>query len=268
MKKYAVCYNPKIENSVSVMEKLCSVLKKHKAQYITGSIDNLSPECDFAFIIGGDGTILKATRFYSKFNVPVFGINLGHLGFLSQAGEYNLENAVESILKSDYKTENRLMLNSGKYNALNDFVIKGIISSRVSNFQLEINAKFVCEYFADGIIISTPTGSTAYGMAAGGPVLTPDADVIAIVPICPHTFSARPIVVASSSIIKIIACPEQQYTVSADGQEVFDFSKEITITKSQNYAKLALLNDNDFYSVLRNKLHWGISPVCSNSTDI
>ena len=99
-------------------------------------------------------------------------------------------------------------------------------------------------------------------MAAGGPVITPDTNAIVIVPICPHTFSARPIVVSSSSKIKIIACPNQKYTVSADGQEVFDFSEEILITKSENDAKLALLNDNDFYSVLRNKLHWGISPVC------
>ena len=100
-------------------------------------------------------------------------------------------------------------------------------------------------------------------MAAGGPVLTPDTDAIVIVPICPHTFSARPIVVSSSSRIKIISCPDNQYIVSADGQEVFEFNKEITITKSQNNAKLALLNDNDFYSVLRNKLHWGIFPVCN-----
>lgn len=262
-KRYAICYNPNIENSITVMEKLKSILDTYNANFKIYSIDKLESDCDFAFIIGGDGTILKATRFFSKFNICVFGINLGHLGFLSQAGEENLESAVKCILNSNYKTEYRLMLSTGKYNALNDFVIKGEISSRVSNFKLEIDGKFVCEYFADGIIISTPTGSTAYGMAAGGPVLTPDTDAIVIVPICPHTFSARPIVVSSSSKIKIISCPDNQYIVSADGQEVFEFNKEITITKSENNAKLALLNDNDFYSVLRNKLHWGIAPVCN-----
>lgn len=261
-KRYAICYNTNIDNSVDVMEKLKSILISYNAEFKIYSIDKLESDCDFAFIIGGDGTILKATRFFSKYNICVFGINLGHLGFLSQAGEENLESAVKSIISSNYKTENRLMLSSGKYNALNDFVIKGEISSRVSNFKLEIDNKFVCEYFADGIIISTPTGSTAYGMAAGGPVITPDTNAIVIVPICPHTFSARPIVVSSSSKIKIIACPNQKYTVSTDGQEVFDFSEEILITKSENDAKLALLNDNDFYSVLRNKLHWGISLVC------
>jgi NAD+ kinase len=206
MKKcYAICYNPEIENSVAVMEKLKSVLSNYEMDFKVFNIDNLDRDCDFAFIIGGDGTLLKATRFYSKYNVSVFGINLGHLGFLSQAGISDLQSAVKSILNSDYKTENRLMLKSGNYIALNDFVIKGKISSRVSNFQLEIDGNFVCEYFADGIIVSTPTGSTAYGMAAGGPVLTPDTDAIVIVPICPHTFSARPIVVSSSSKIKIIA---------------------------------------------------------------
>lgn len=262
-KRYAICYNPNIENAVLVMEKLKSVLTKQQQDFKVSDIDKPDSDCDFAFVIGGDGTILKAARFYSKYNVCVFGINLGHLGFLSQAGEDDLESAVKNIVNNDYKTENRLMLQSGKYNALNDFVIKGEISSRVSNFQLEIDGNFVCEYFADGIIISTPTGSTAYGMAAGGPVLTPDTNAIVIVPICPHTFSARPIVVSSTSMIKIKACPNQQYIVSADGQEVFEFDKEINITKSPNSAKLALLNDNDFYSILRDKLHWGISPVCS-----
>ena len=264
MKKcYAICYNPNIENSVIVMEKLKSILSACVTDFKVFNIDNLDRVCDFAFVIGGDGTLLKAARFYSNLNVPVFGINLGHLGFLSQAGISDLQSAVKSILSGDYKIENRLMLKSGNYNALNDFVVKGKISSRVSNFSLEIDGNFVCEYFADGIIISTPTGSTAYGMAAGGPVITPDTDAIVIIPICPHTFSARPIVVSSSCKIKIIACPEQKYTVSADGQNVFDFSNEILITKSDTYAKLALLNNNDFYSVLRNKLHWGISPVCN-----
>lgn len=262
-KRYTICYNPNIENSVIVMEKLKSVLTNQKQDFKISSIDNPDSDCDFAFVIGGDGTILKAARFYSRLNVCVFGINLGHLGFLSQAGEDDLESAVKNIINNNYKTENRLMLQSSKYNALNDFVIKGEISSRVSNFQLEIDNNFVCEYIADGIIISTPTGSTAYGMAAGGPVLTPDTDAIVIVPICPHTFSARPIVVSSKSTIKILACPNQQYIVSADGQEVFEFDKEITVKRSENFAKLALLSDNDFYSVLRDKLHWGISPVCN-----
>ena len=161
-------------------------------------------------------------------------------------------------MHDDYKVETRTMLECGEYTALNDFVIKGVESSRATNFSLEIDGKFVCEYFADGLIIATPTGSTAYGMASGGPVLSPDSDVLEIVPICPHTFSARPIVVPAFSKIRIKG---QRYCVSADGQEVFETCEDILINKSKFSAKLVLLSGNDFYSVLRNKLHWGITPA-------
>ena len=117
---------------------------------------------------------------------------------MSQAPSNELENSINKIFNGDYKIEKRMMLKSGDVTALNDFVVKGGLSGRTARFALEINDKFVCDYLADGIIISTPTGSTAYGMAAGGPILAPETDVIAIVPICPHTFSARPIVVSAN----------------------------------------------------------------------
>lgn len=264
IKKYAICYNSSMKNSEEVMSELKQLLLGHNVDADVLDIDNLQSGYDFAFVIGGDGTILKVARFYSKFNTPIFGINLGRLGFLSQASRENLSDAVEQILSYNYKVEKRIMLSVNDYVALNDFVIKGTESSRTSRFSLQINGKFVCEYLADGIIISTPTGSTAYGMAAGGPVLAPNIDVLSIVPICPHTFSARPIVVSAEDEIKILSSPNMEYKVSADGQSVFSFSEDLTIKKSSFSATLALLNDNDFYSVLRNKLHWGLSPACIN----
>lgn len=260
-KRFTICYNPEMNNSKEVMENLSGILSSNSVEYKVSDIDNLNPDCDFAFVIGGDGTILKAARFYAAYATPIFGINLGRLGFLSQASQDNLEVSVNKILNNNYKLENRMMLSANDYNALNDFVIKGGQCSRTSRFALSINGKFVCEYLADGIIISTPTGSTAYGMAAGGPVLAPDVDAITIIPICPHTFSARPIVVSGNDEIKILPCPNNEYTVSADGQLVFSLSEELVIKKSENLAKLALLKENDFYTVLRNKLHWGISPA-------
>lgn len=262
IKKYAICYNKSMKNSEAVMSELKQLLLEHEINADVLDIDNLQSGYDFAFVIGGDGTILKVARFYSKFNTPIFGINLGRLGFLSQASRENLKESIEQILSNNYKVEKRIMLCANDYVALNDFVIKGSESSRTSRFSLQINGKFVCEYLADGIIVSTPTGSTAYGMAAGGPVLTPNIDVLAIVPICPHTFSARPIVVSAEDEIKILSCPNQEYKVSADGQKVFSFRNDLTIKKSLYCANLALLSDNDFYSVLRNKLHWGLSPAC------
>ncbi|MBO6256862.1 NAD(+)/NADH kinase [bacterium] len=258
--RYAICYNPEIKSAPLVVDKLKAILNSYGIEYSVFAADNLCDEFDFIFVIGGDGTILKAARYYSKNDVPVFWINLGHLGFLSQASESELETAINKIINKDYETESRIMLKCGGYTALNDFVIKGAETSRAANFSLQINNKFVCEYFADGLIISTPTGSTAYGMASGGPILSPESDVIEIVPICPHTFAARPIVVPSDSVIKIIA-NNQKYSISADGQEFFTTDKDIQIQKSNKCAKLVLLKDYDFFTILRNKLHWGFSPV-------
>ena len=259
-KKYAICYNPSIVNAAIITKELEEFFVNKSLSYCVYNIDKLGNECEFVFVVGGDGTILKAARYYSKYGIPIFGINLGHLGFLSQAGADELEYALEKILNEDYVLEDRLMLKAGKYNALNDFVIKGEYPSRASEFVLEIDGKSVCNYFADGIIVSTPTGSTAYGMAAGGPVLVPDIDALIVVPICPHTFAARPIVIGGNAKIKIKVQQNQNYIVSADGQEVFSFKDCIDIEKSENYAKLALLGKNDFYSILKNKLHWGIAP--------
>ncbi len=260
-KNYAICYNPAIKDAKNTMIELKSVLENSGLAPQILDIDNLKSGFDFVFVIGGDGTILKASRYYAKFETLIFGINLGHLGFLSQAGGNNLEQAVYNILRKDYKIEKRLMLEANNFNALNDFVIKGEQSSRASKFILEIDDKFVCDYYSDGVIVSTPTGSTAYSMAAGGPVLAPNIEALVITPICPHTFSARPLVVGAQSEIKISCPTDVNYCVSADGQEVFSFSNQIKIMKSSYFANLALLNQNEFYSILRNKLHWGINPI-------
>ena len=250
-----------MNNASDVLEILKSLLVNKGAKFKVLDIDNLEAGFDFVFVIGGDGTILKAARFYAEFETPIFGINLGRLGFLSQSSVDDLGKSVDEVFVSSYKIEKRMMLKANSYNALNDFVIKGDLSSRTSHFALEIDGKFVCEYMADGIIISTPTGSTAYGMAAGGPVLAPNVDAITIVPICPHTFSARPIVVSADSEIRILPCKNNEYKVSADGQVVFSLSEPLVVSKSEYKANLALLSNNDFYAVLRNKLNWGYSPA-------
>ena len=257
--KYAICYNPDIKSSLETKKTLEDILKFKNISFNVVSIDSLEFGYDFVFVIGGDGTILKSAKFYAPKKVPVLGINLGRLGFLSQVSISELESAVCKILNGEFKIENRIMLESQSYIALNDFVVKGEDTSRLSGFIVKIGDKVVCEYPADGIIISTPTGSTAYGMAAGGPILSPDVDNIVIVPICPHTFSARPIVVNADKEITILGANGASYCVSADGQPVFTFKDSFTVRKSKNCANLALLKENDFYTVLRNKLNWGIS---------
>lgn len=281
LEKFAICYNPQIQNSITIKDILLSILADRKVAADVFDIDNLctlfpsklegarnAHECecksgyDFVFVIGGDGTILKTARFYAKYQTPIFGINLGRLGFLSQSSKEQIKLAVEKILNGRFFVEDRIMLESGENIALNDFVIKGTSTGRTSRFSLQINGKFVCDYLADGIIVSTPTGSTAYGLSAGGPVLAPCLNAIVIVPICPHTLTARPLVIPDTEIITVSSGEVGvNYVVSTDGQNFYEFNSKIEIKKSRFVAKLALLDDSDFYSILRDKLHWGISPA-------
>lgn len=262
MKSFAITYNEKIESSVSVMLELKKVLADNAIFADSFDIDNLKSGYDFVFVIGGDGTILKAARFYAKTATPIFGINLGRLGYLSQSSKENIKVSVEKILKGEYRIETRIMLQSGDKIALNDFVVKGTTTGRTSRFSLKINGKLVCDYLADGIIVTTPTGSTAYGLSAGGPVISPKLNAFVIVPICPHTLTARPIVIPDNEIITICSDKDlTNYVVSTDGQEFYEFAKEIEIKKSEYPAYLALLDGVEFYSILRNKLRWGTSPA-------
>ena len=253
-----VVFNREIEGYKEVLESLEKALINKNVEFKSFDIDKMDNYGDFVLVIGGDGTILKAARFFAKFDIPILGINLGRLGFLSQAGISEIETVVDSIIAGNYSVEERLMLVSGNDSALNDFVIKGCSPSRTSKFYLEINHKFVCDYIADGLIISTPTGSTAYGLSAGGPVIYPTLEALVIVPICPHTLNARPLVVPTGEEITVKTA-DKQLSASPDGgisKEV----NEITIKLAPYKAKLAFLNNDSFYTVLRNKLHWGISP--------
>ena len=260
MKNFAVCYNNKINNSVEVKNQLVEILRGKNINVASLNIDELAGNYNFVFVIGGDGTILKAARFFGKTQTPVFGINLGRLGFLSQSSKENTEDAVEKILNGEYVIQDRIMLKNGNYTALNDFVIKGCDSGRTSKFSLKINDKFVCDYLADGVIISTPTGSTAYGLSAGGPVIEPSLNVFVIVPICAHTLTARPIVVPDSEKITVISEQDTKLLISADGQEFYESEKAVVVEKSDSSAKLVLLQNSEFYSILRNKLHWATHP--------
>ena len=251
-----VVFNREISGYKNALENLEKILISKGIEFMSFELDKMSSFGDFTFVIGGDGTLLRAAKFYA--GIPVLGINLGRLGFLAQAGVDEINNVVEAVIRGDFSTEKRLMLESDESFALNDFVIKGCMTSRTSKFYLEINDKFVCDYIADGLIISTPTGSTAYGLSAGGPVLYPTIEALVIVPICPHTLNARPLVVPIGETIKV-KTSDKLLSVAVDGFDTTECVKEISIKTSEKKAVLAFLNDDGFYSVLRNKLHWGVS---------
>ena len=257
--KINLIFNKYIPDYKKALEKIEQALLSYKIEFQTFDLEKMEYYGDITFVIGGDGTLLRAARFYAKENIPVLGINVGRLGFLAQAGVDDINGVIEALNDGRYTTEDRIMLQSGNYIALNDFVIKGCNPSRTSKFFLEINGKFVCDYIADGLIISTPTGSTAYGLSAGGPVLHPELNAIAIVPICPHTLNARPLVVPPEEHITV-KTTDDLLSVSIDGFETIKCTEKTSVHIASEKAKLAFLKNNNFYSVLRNKLHWGVSP--------
>ena len=266
LSKVGVFYNIDNQKAKTVSEQACSFLQKNNINAFVFTTNEYKEDITLAIVLGGDGTILKTARFYSRFNVPILGINLGRLGFLSQAKSSQVEEAMQYLLMGSFKIENRMMLSalSGKLSALNDIVIKSEAFSRTSRLYVHINDNIVCDYLADGLIISTPTGSTAYTLSAGGPILSPTLEAMVIVPICPHTMNARPIVIPSDEVIKVSTSEDEpQLKISGDGQVTFNISpqEEIKIEKSQFNTKLVLLNleKNSFYSVLKEKLHWGLS---------
>ena len=262
----AVIFNADIEGSKDFAQKVSDAFYKAgltKSVPEISDMENMPSGATFAVAIGGDGTLLKCARYYSRFNTPVFGVNMGRLGDLSQALPKELDYVIEKIKNKDYRLEERLMLSSSANNiALNDMVIKKEINARTSVLDLYIDKKPVCSYMADGLIISTPTGSTAYALSAGGPVITPSMDCFLIVPICPHTLTARPIVVSSDETLTVKICQNSGYQIIADGQDTKIFEKEVTVKKNENCARLLLLNKDkkDFYRILREKLHWGVAP--------
>lgn len=261
-----IFYNSNNQKAKSVSVLLEKVLSEHNIKHSVKTTQEYSPDFTCAIVLGGDGTILKTARYYAPYGVPILGINLGRLGFLSQAKSTQVNEAIDLMLKGLFKVEDRMMLSAtnSKLNALNDIVIKGDGFSRTSRLYVHINDNIVCDYLADGIIISTPTGSTAYTLSAGGPILSPVLEAMVVVPICPHTMNARPIVIPSSEVISVTSSENKPLLkISADGQETIDLdpNETIEIKKCDYNAKLILLNleKNSFYSVLKEKLHWGLS---------
>ena len=281
LEKAGIIYNTKHESAEEVADKLENVLLSKGFPEITrykvhGKKEKTFDGADIglAFVIGGDGTFLGAARYFSRYDIPLFGINTGRLGFLSQLNPSDIEQGIEKIIKGDFVVDERLMIKScflcskdkeECHTALNDVVIKGGEISRTARLFLYINDRHVCDYLADGLIISTPTGSTAYTLSAGGPVVVPELEAFVIVPVCPHSLTTRPIVIPASEKIEIKVKINSDFIyVTNDGQESLkvDSNKSILITKNDYKAKLVCLENenNGFYGILRKKLHWGVSP--------
>ena len=266
-KNVGIVYNSKVETAIEYANQIKTLLDNANIQSEIVTTDKIQNKYSFVIVVGGDGSILRTARYCTEYSIPFFGFNVGRVGFLAQANAQEIPSVISKLLKHDYKIDKRMLIRvkNKKITALNDIVIKGVDIVRSADIMLEIDGKKICEYRADGLIISTPTGSTAYNLSAGGPIVYPELDTIMITPICPHTLNARPLVIPANQKITISSVnKEDKLSLTADGQNsiVFDANEKILVEKNIKQARLIFIKkeNNGFYSVLKEKLHWGVAP--------
>lgn len=237
------------------------------------SIAEFPSKCDLTIAIGGDGTMLSASRALAGFELPVVGINIGRLGFLADVTLTNLHSQLTRILDGHYRHDCRFLLQAHLNKAeepisiaMNDVVVHSYQSLHMIEFETYINGRFLNSQRADGLVIATPTGSTAYAMSAGGPILDVDLDAIVLASVCPHTLSNRPLVIAANSVIDISLSEKNVTTamVTCDGRpgQLLEPGDSIRVQRHPNRIDLLHLEDHDHYSILRAKLEWGRKLTC------
>ena len=283
-KTIGIITKPQAESAKQTLESLFAFLKKKNCtvllddqipdainsyQFNKCSRKELGEQCDLCIVVGGDGTILNAVRSLAHANVPLLGINVGRLGFLADISPDELESSLSEILGGSYREEQRLLLETqvlrdGKTifsaDAFNDVVVHIRDVARMIEFETYINDVFVNHQRGDGMVISTPTGSTAYALSAGGPILHATLDAITLVPISPHTLSSRPIVVDANSLIDILIFNTKEgiAQVTCDGHLSTDLHVGDHIKVQRKADKITLLHpkQHNYFEILRAKLHW------------
>jgi NAD+ kinase len=223
---------------------------------------------DLVVVLGGDGTLLSVARALQH-GAPILGVNLGTLGFLTDVGRVELYPALVDLLAGDFRIEERALLDvhlqraggdGASWRVLNDAVITKSALARIVELTYRIDGHLLAACRSDGLIISTPTGSTAYNLSAGGPILDPQLPVVVLTPICPHTLTLRPVVVADSSVIEVtLETPREEVFLTLDGQEgvPLDEGDRVRVSRSTAKARLVKTTGRGFFDGLREKLHWG-----------
>jgi NAD+ kinase len=220
-------------------------------------------------VLGGDGTLLSVARIFAATGTPLLSVNLGHLGFLTEVRLADLYTTLEGWRQDSFVLDQRAMLHAelwradalaSSYEALNDIVVSKADMARMSHFAIELNGRNVARFRADGVIVSTPTGSTAYTLAANGPILTPDVDALVVTPICPHLLTLRPIVVRGDAALAVrVEDIFRTALLTVDGQPAVELrlGDEIRCRRSGNTVKLVRSSESGFFEALRGKLSWG-----------
>jgi NAD+ kinase len=224
---------------------------------------------DLVVVLGGDGTLLGAARKVGRYGLPILGVNLGGLGFLTEIPLEMLYKDIEKVITGQVTVEPRLMLQASvfrnaeekcRFSVLNDVVINKGALARIIDLRVSIDGHFLTTFRSDGLIISTPTGSTSYNLSAGGPILYPDLEALILTPICPFTLTQRPIIVPDTSVIEVqMGKHNEEVILTFDGQVGFDLMAHdrVIISKSEKKLKLIKSPDQDYYDILRTKLKWG-----------
>ncbi|MEW6094953.1 MAG: NAD(+)/NADH kinase [bacterium] len=280
IKTITLFINPNRKDAPLVLKELLSWLDKEGeykllmeekiatqlAQKELGATEStLKDTSDLVIALGGDGTMLHAVRLMADRDVPILGVNFGGLGFLTEITQQELYSSLKDVLNGKFDIEERMMLEtkiSGQttYKALNDVVITKGTLARVVPLKVLIDSEYLTTYQGDGIIVATPTGSTAYSLSAGGPIVIPEMKTIILTPICPHTLGVRPMVIPHiSKITIVIESDAEGIMLTIDGQQgiKLNFHDEVDITYAKKPIKLIKPKKRSFYEVLRTKLKWG-----------
>ncbi len=255
MKKTKIIINTKKPGSARLIARVKRLLKRHHMVH--------SNRPDFIMAIGGDGTLLTVAHRYGRTGIPILGVNSGGLGFLTDITLERLDDMLTDINAGRYILENRMVV-QGKVGStylygLNDLTIVTRVPGRAVEFSAIINSEYICRFIADGIVISTPTGSTAYSLATGGPILLPHTEALIVTPIAPHTLSVRPIVLPADSIVEIHVGKKGKAQLVADGQlnKVIRTNQKVVFKKATFHVKLMKSAHTSFFSTLREKMKWG-----------
>ncbi len=282
IKRVGLVINDERDRNLEITHKLIDNLRKNDIEVFVskkiirrlnepdkiGTLSSPYKQINIIFSLGGDGTLLKAAQLVASHDIPICGVNLGGLGFLTQIGIQEVNVYLRCILEGAYQIEKRMMLTGyiireekkiGQFHCLNDIVVAKKLFARLIHLETYINKEYVIHYAADGLVVSTSTGSTAYSLSAGGPIVYPGIKTMVITPICPHTLSARALVIHHKDIFKVIVRSKgKDVMLTVDGQQGFDLKENdlIVIQESKYKTQLVTFPEKSFYGILRKKLKW------------
>ncbi len=263
----ALCWADGHTVQVFICKKLAKIIEnqEHRSLNIVESEEKAVNHADFIIAIGGDGTMLYAARLIKNIHKPVLGVNSGRLGFMANTHKENLEQALHCLKEGNYSLKKRYLLQAedsegNRHHSLNEFLFSKKDPTSMITVKAEYDDMFINRYWADGLLIASPTGSTAYNLSSGGPIVLPECDVMVLTPINPHSLTTRPLVLPSNKPLKITVKKQNHHVSFSYDGTIFDFQRyplEVIVQRSDFSVELVELPDQNYFNTLRQKLMWG-----------